>query len=209
MQVTEVKVPGVDPDIVERHRAEEAQSAVSDEILRAKDSWQQALAYERLGALYRLGGQPEAAAQAFQEAIRIHGELNNPAVTRVYVSFGLALRSVGKPQQALDAWELGLELLIDRALKIIYEEGALLRAAPAKGDRTLLADTRVFARIQDLCGLDLTFAILRNNMGVVHAEQGAFQQARKMFREAIEFTPKGAQYAHPLRNLTLLGKDDT
>jgi tetratricopeptide (TPR) repeat protein len=130
-------------------------------------------------------------------------------VTRVYISLGLALRSAGKPQQALGAWERGINLLIDRALKIIYEEGTLLRAAPNKNDRTLLADTRVFARIRELCRLDLTSAILRNNMGVVHAEQGAFQQAVQMFREALDFTPEGARYEHPRSNLSSLEQHGT
>jgi tetratricopeptide (TPR) repeat protein len=209
VQVTEVQVPGFRPDLLERAPLDEALAALSGEAAAAKDSWQRALIFERLGALYRLAGQPEAAARALEAALEAHGERNNPAVTRVYVSLGLALRSAGRPQQALDAWERGIALLMDRALKIIYEEGTLLRAAPDRSDRTLLADPRVFARIRELCRLDLTFAILRNNMGVVHAEHGAIQQAAQMFREALDFTPEGARYEHPRVNLSSLEEHGT
>ena len=209
MQVTEVNVPGLRPDLLERARLKEAISALSAEGTAAEDLWQRGLIFERLGALYRLARQPEAAARAFEAALEAHGQLNTPAVTRVYISLGLALRSAGRPHQALAAWERGINLLIDRALKIIYDEGTLLRAAPGKSDRTLLADTRVFARIRELCRFDLTFAILRNNMGVVHTEQGAFQQAVQMFREALDFTPEGARYEHPRDNLSSLDRQGT
>lgn len=209
MQLTEVQVPGLTPDLLKRAPLEEAISAFSAEGAAAEDPWQRGLILEKVGAVYRRAGQPEAAARAFEAALETHGPRNNPAVTRVYVSLGLALRSAGKPQQALGAWERGINLLIDRALKIIYEEGTLLRAAPDKNDRTLLADTRVFARLRELCRLDLTFAILRNNMGVVHVEQGRSQEAVQMFREALDFTPEGARYEHPRSNLSSLEKHGT
>lgn len=209
MELTEVRVPGINPAIPQSGAISDAVAELSQQVSAAQDSWQKALANERLGAVYSLYGQPEAAVRAFEAALKAHGERNNPAVTRVYVSLGLALRSSGRPRQALDAWERGLGLLIDRALKIIYEEGALLRAAQVDDRRTLLADPRVFGRIRELCRLDLTFAILRNNMGVVHSEQGEPELAAQMFREAVDFTTERAWYEHPQVNLVALGGHGT
>lgn len=208
MQMTEMQVPGA-PNHLSGAELEFAISTSSEEAPGAEDSWQRGLRLERLGALYRIVGRPEAAIQALEAAIEAHGERNNPAVTRVYVSLGLALTSTGNSEQALEAWERGINMLLDRAIKIVHKEGTLLRASADEDNRTLLADPRIFGRIRELCRLDPTFAVLRNNMGVVHAEHGQFQQAAQLFLEAIEFTPQGARYDHPRNNLSSLEQRGT
>lgn len=202
MQLTEVNTPGFEPDLLERVGLEQALSTCS--VAGVRDPWERGLRLEKAGALYRHAGQPQSAIRAFRAALEAHGGQNSPAVVRIYVSLGGALHAANKPQQALEAWEQGINLLVDRSLTIIAGEGASIPSKPGNSDRGRLADRAVHTRIKELCRLDLTFAILRNNMGVVHAEQGAFQQAIQMFREAVECTPEGARYEHPLRNLSLL-----
>lgn len=51
---------------------------------------------------------------------------------------------------------------------------------------------------------DLTYAILLNNIGSVLAQMGRSQEAVKCYREAIEFTPTGAQYDDPHEGLRAL-----
>jgi tetratricopeptide (TPR) repeat protein len=206
MQITEVGVPGLDPSLYQRSITKDILSEASNTAAAELDAWKKPLAYEKLGTLYRLSGQPQAAVRAFEEAIRAHGSKNSPAVTRVFIPLGLTLREMGRWRQALDAWEQGIGLLFDRALKIIHGEGTLLRSTRVDNARMLLADRRVFIRIRELCRIEPTFAILRNNMGVVLADAGELQQAVRMFQESIDFTPEGFQYGHPIFNMALLSE---
>lgn len=192
--------------LVRAGRHNEAVKYLRAEIENATSSFAEAAAFEKLGAVFRMLNMPQEAIAALTRAIDAHGSANNPALTRKYVSLGLTFKSVGDLQKALEVYESGINLLLDRAIRIIAEDAndKSLSESQIEGKRVLNMSPEVFERIKMLCRLDPTFAALRNNMGTCYVELGEIGKAKEMFKEAIEFTPQGFKYDHPVNNLAEL-----
>lgn len=204
LQITVVQAPELEPGDLHASKLQETIDSLSSEASTTDIPWKRGIALEKLGTVYFFTGQFKQAITTLNLALEAHEESNSPMVTRVYITLGLAFRSIGQAGQAIATWEQGINLLIDRCIKMISNEGTLLIKQTNVDHSTLLADSRIFSRIRKLCQTDLNFAILRNNMGVVYNEQGDFGMARKMFEESIEFSPSTVHYDHPVSNLDLV-----
>jgi tetratricopeptide (TPR) repeat protein len=190
--------------LLELGRSNEVFCILDAEIVMASDNFFKSAAYEKLGAIYRTLNKPEKAIEAFQEAIKLHGSLNTPALTRIYLALGLTYKETGNVQKALEIYEMGINKLFDRAIKLIADEEGCFSSTNDKGERVLNVSPKAFERIRELCKMDVTFAALRNNMGTCFVELGDYDTARQMFSESIDFTPDGLSYDHPRYNLSCI-----
>jgi tetratricopeptide (TPR) repeat protein len=194
--------------LVQSRRSKEAFEILNEDMSNALNDFSKALVYEQLGNVYQMLDMPREAITALETAIRLYGSVNNPALTRAYLTLGLIHKSMGQIERALEIYETGINKLIDRALDIISkdESNPLILGVKSEGKRVANVSRQIFDRMKELCGLDATFAALRNNMGICYAEMDNPKMARKMFLEAIEFTPKGFRYTHPHSNLAELDR---
>ena len=196
-----VQPPELEPGDLQADKLQGTIESLTAEASAADLPWKRGIALEKLGSVYFFTRQLDQAIKTLRSALEAHGDDNNPMVTRIYITLGLAFRSIGRAKEALATWEKGISLLVDRSVKMIRDEGKLPEELPDADHRMLLADSRIGPHIRRLCQTDLNFSILKNNMGVVYFEQGDRRTAKKLFEEAMEFTPSTVHYDHPLGNL--------
>jgi len=201
LQITVVQPPELEPKDLAADKLQETIDTLTSDASSTDTPWKRGVALEKLGSVYFFTGQQQQAIKTLDSALEAHGGSNNPMVTRIYITLGLAYRSMGRAEEAMAAWDKGIRLLIDRSLQLIRDEGKLPDDQADAEPSTLFADSRIFPHIKRLCQSDLNYAILRNNMGVVCHEQGNNTMARKMFEESIDFTPSTIHYDHPVGNL--------
>jgi tetratricopeptide (TPR) repeat protein len=201
VQITVVQPPELEPGDLQADKLQKTIEALSTEASTADIPWKRGIALEKLGSVYFFTRQLEQAIKTLISALEAYGDENSPMVTRVYITLGLAFRSIGRAKEALATWDKGIGLLVDRSIKLINEEESLPEQEAEVDHHTLLADSRIGPRIRRLCQTDLNFSILRNNMGVVYYEQGDHRMARKMFEQSIDFIPSTVHYDHPVGNL--------
>ncbi|MDP3498167.1 MAG: tetratricopeptide repeat protein [Candidatus Nitrotoga sp.] len=73
------------------------------------------------------------------------------------------------------------------------------------GAKVLQVANEYFGEFRSRLRINITFAILKNNMGQCLATMGQVEQAKSCFEEAIEFTPEGMNYDDPRIGLRALG----
>lgn len=110
------------------------------------------------------------------------------------------------------AWELKKEGNFADALKLyqgvhdelVDEAGQHARQIP--GTRVDEGDTRkimpsLFTETEKYLRKDNVFCTILNNMGVIYAEAGDKESARRCFEESIKSTPEGINYPNPKTGL--------
>ena len=201
MQITVVQPPELEPGDLAADKLQQTIDSLTSEATATTIPWKRGVTLEKLGSVYFFTGQQDKAIETLNQALEAHGDSNSPMVTRIHIALGLAYRSIGRADQAIATWEKGIGLLLARAIEAIDDEGTSIADQTKPDLETLRADTGLFPRIKRLCQSDLNFAILRNNMGVVHYERGDLKRSRQMLEEAIEFSPTTVHYDHPVGNL--------
>lgn len=115
------------------------------------------------------------------------------------------------------AWELKKEGKHSEALKLYQEvhdflvDEASEHARQVPGTRIDEGNTRkimpsLFIETEKYLRRDNVFCTVLNNMGVIYAEAGDMDSARKCFEDSIKFTPDGTDYPNPKIGLEELGK---
>ncbi len=110
------------------------------------------------------------------------------------------------------AWALKKEGNFTEALKLykglhdelVDEAGEHARQIP--GTRIDEGDTRkimpsLFTETEKYLRKDNVFCTILNNMGVIYAEAGDKESARRCFEDSIKFTPDGTDYPNPKLDL--------
>ena len=84
--------------------------------------------------------------------------------------------------------------------QLVDEAGEHARQIP--GTRVDEGDTRkimpsLFTETEKYLRQDNAFCTILNNMGVIYAETGDKESARRCFEDSIKFTPEGMDYSNP------------
>lgn len=103
------------------------------------------------------------------------------------------LKESGKYHEALMCYSDTMDLLVQEANEYARNQNGVqvdigsLRSITPK----FFEESRKFLK------QDMTAAIISNNMGSLYARLGDFENAKKMFEEAIDLTPDGEEYNDP------------
>ena len=103
------------------------------------------------------------------------------------------LKKVGNFAEALELYKALHDELVDEA-------GEHARQIP--GTRIDEGDTRkimpsLFTETEKYLRKDNVLCTILNNMGVIYAETGDKESARRCFEDSIKFTPEGEDYPNP------------
>lgn len=214
----------------EQNNFREAIALLTRETAREPNDWN---AHYSLGAANRFLGNYEAAARAYATALRLNPneagiyqaaginqqKLNNfgeairlhrraieldPKYVEAHNSLGFTLKTIGQTREAFDAYQSGANFLMEAALAELPSRFFQTVIRP-DGAKVLQVANEYFGEFRSCLRRDITFAILKNNMGQCLALMGQVEQAKSCFEEAIEFTPEGVDYDDPRIGLRDLG----
>ncbi len=154
--------------------------------------------YCQLGILYQLKEDYEKAVRAFEMAIEANGGYAN-----AYSGLGITYRKMGDYEKALQTYERGREALIRAAIK------------KASGGKGRMSDTEESGamkngrcrneEVRKALESSLDYSLLCSNEGRAYVELGRIEEAKRSFRESIEFIPVGVDYRDPYIALEELG----
>lgn len=155
--------------------------------------------------IYQAAGINQQKLNNFGEAVRLHRraiELD-PRYVDAYNSLGFTLKTIGQTKEAFDAYQSGTKLLEEAAFAALPDHPPKLVTRP-DGTTGLLLAPEAFddhGEFRSHLRKNITYAILKSNMGYCLASMGQVEQAKSCFEEAIEFTPEGVDYDAPRMGL--------
>ena len=119
---------------------------------------------------------------------------------RILFEKALELKKEGKSHNALEVFSQAFDVLIDEAgLYARHKQGfgvTIEALRPMKS--TLLEDSKIYLR------QNTTAASLLNEMALLFAELGDYENAKQKFEEAIDLIPPDSEYDDPIINLAEL-----
>ncbi len=134
----------------------------------------------------------------------------NPRYVDAYNSLGISLEGLNRHNEAFDAYSKAATILTEDAYSQVEKDGGgwLLVERSAEGHQVGVFNAERLSRVHEWLRSTNLFSIVRNNMGRCLAMLGYSNEARKMFEEAIEFTPDGVEFYAPYEGLEKLGEGD-
>lgn len=132
----------------------------------------QALAWDRLGDVYRATDRPIQAIEAYQQAIKLA-----PAEVRPRQSLGQVYQALNRADEAIQTFQQAIELDPEDArtwnsLGDVYQSQARLAEAEAA--------------FQKAIEIDADYALPYHNLGRLYEEQQQYEAALSFYRQAIE-----------------------
>lgn len=156
-----------------------------------------------LGIALQLNGQLQKAIQELEHAVRLE-----PTLINAYNSIGLTYRKLGRPIDALNWYSRATDNMLSIALvEATRRPDLCYRDEIVNGEQTRTVLPYLFIKVRSLLGVDPTYSIIKNNIGVCFLELNETESARKAFEESIEFIPEGYNYPDPRKNLQLLDQN--
>lgn len=108
------------------------------------------------------------------------------------------LKDSGKYQEALACYNDAMDLLVKESNNYARnQEGTHQDIGKIRA-----LSTKFFEESRKFLKQDMTAAIISNNMGSLYARLGDFENAKKMFEDAVNLTPDGIEYNDPKIGLT-------
>jgi len=109
------------------------------------------------------------------------------------INKAVALKKQGKLVEALGVYDDVYNILVKEATKHANGiEGSTIDAGKAS---TIMP--KFFKEADKYLKKDRTACVVANNMGTIFAELGDFENAKKMFNDAINLTPNDFDYKDP------------
>lgn len=153
-----------------------------------------------LGIALQLNGRLDAAVRSLQAAIQLR-----PDLYEAYSSLGITYKRLGRYKEALDTYEQGIDRLMSSVSTAVHSDSTrCYRDEVVDGEQIRTVLPYVFMKTREMLRANPLYAILTNNVAVCLEEIGKISEARKIYEEAIEFTPDGYDYPEPIRNLQRL-----
>jgi len=149
------------------------------------------------GEVSQLMFKNEEAVRAFEDVISLH-----PNRIAAYNKIGLIYARTGNIEEALAWFHRGMD-------RIALLEHAGVDISDEAYRHTLKATMELgfvfpHAKSEDTMDLQLIKAIIQNNIGVCFLEQGAGEDAEKLFCRSLGMVPAGAAYDDPAHYLQLM-----
>lgn len=156
--------------------------------------------------IYQAAGINQQKLNNFGEAIRLHRRALElaPKYVEAHNSLGFALKTIGQTEDAFNAYQSGANLIMAAVLAELPSHLFQTVIRP-DGAKVLQVANECVGELRARLRRNITYAILKNNMGRCLVAMGHVEQARTCFEEAIEFTPEGMDYDDPHDGLCELG----
>lgn len=153
-----------------------------------------------LGIALQLSGRLEDAARSLSTAIQL-----KPDLFEAHNSLGITYKKLGRYKDALAAYEQGIERLMASVSAAVHADPSrCYREEVVDGKRVRTVLPYVFTKTREMLRANPICAILTNNVAACLEELGQIPEARKLYQEAIEFTPDGYDYPDPQQSLQRL-----
>ncbi len=143
--------------------------------------------YNRLGLITAFQGQIETAAEWFQKAVQA-----NPRYTEACLNLAVTCADLSRYDDAQQAYDDAARLVREAPLSAdLYVRGRLANEHAALGDRyvNLGLPDEALDEYRKALGLCPTFPDIITKVGVVLREQGAYDEAIRVFLRAKEIAP--------------------
>ena len=109
------------------------------------------------------------------------------------INKAVALKKQGKLVEALGVYDDVYNMLVREATK----RANSIKGTTIDDGKTSTIMPKFFNEADKHLKRDKTACIVANNMGTIFAELGDFENAKKMFTDAINLTPKDFEYKDP------------
>jgi len=155
-----------------------------------------------LGEALQIDGQHEQAIEQFELAAQIE-----PSLVDAYSSIGTTYKSLGHYRLAMKWYLDAAECLFHAVFEKVYKNPNLyFRDEIVNGKQVRIPTHHPYAikAFLEITRSTLTYAQIKNNLGICLMELGDENGAREQFEEAIKFIPEGYLFPEPFENIVKL-----
>jgi len=150
-----------------------------------------------LGIAYQLDDDFEQAINALEQAVEL-----DPKLFTAYNSIGLTYRKIGMFHEAFEWYSRAAKGIVASVIDEVHKDREkCYRDEVIDGQKTLVVLPYAAEKIHEILRSDLTYSIVKNNIGVCLIQLGDVNFAREQFMESIDCIPDGCNYTDPYRNL--------
>ena len=116
------------------------------------------------------------------------------------------LKKKSEKLEALKLYNQAFDILSKEAQQHAHDSEGAYEDIEKRGEKIRKILPKFFNKVREYLKRNKIAAVISNNMGTIFAKLGDYENAKKMFEQAIELTPDGENYPDPKTGLQELEK---